>query len=201
LAKKYHPDVSAGNNSTAETKMKLLNEAYEILSNPEKRRQYDYNLKNQQYHSAQSANKDTTQNTANQASYATQSTHQKAKDTEKKTGGRGHVRTIRICLFLAILFVVGGLFISNYNKGITAMNNKQFIVAQQYFDNLFIGKSLFADEYAYIEAGVLMENRKYLEALEAFDAIETRSVPTSIIDSLKSKVYAQGISLMVVCSK
>lgn len=39
LAKKYHPDVSKSKNS--EEKMKIINQAYEVLSNPERRRQYD----------------------------------------------------------------------------------------------------------------------------------------------------------------
>jgi DnaJ-class molecular chaperone len=40
LAKKYHPD-SNPNNKMAEEKFKEISEAYDVLSNPEKRRQYD----------------------------------------------------------------------------------------------------------------------------------------------------------------
>jgi len=40
LAKKYHPDMNPGD-AEAEAKFKEVNEAYEVLSNPEKKSQYD----------------------------------------------------------------------------------------------------------------------------------------------------------------
>ncbi len=41
LARRYHPDVWAGDKAFAEAKMKELNEAYAVLSDKEKRERYD----------------------------------------------------------------------------------------------------------------------------------------------------------------
>ncbi|VBB06097.1 chaperone dnaj [Lucifera butyrica] len=41
LARKYHPDVNRENPKEAEEKFKEINEAYEVLSNSERRTQYD----------------------------------------------------------------------------------------------------------------------------------------------------------------
>lgn len=42
LAIKYHPDKNQGNEKEAEEKIKEVNEAYEVLSNPKKKEEYDH---------------------------------------------------------------------------------------------------------------------------------------------------------------
>ena len=47
LVKKYHPDLQKDSNKNKyEEKIKKINEAYDILSDSEKRKNYDFNLKN-----------------------------------------------------------------------------------------------------------------------------------------------------------
>lgn len=41
LVKKYHPDLNPDNKEECEAKLKEINEAYEVLSDPEKRAKYD----------------------------------------------------------------------------------------------------------------------------------------------------------------
>ncbi len=44
LVKIYHPDIFKGNNKDLKRKISEINEAYEILSNPEKKKKYDEQL-------------------------------------------------------------------------------------------------------------------------------------------------------------
>lgn len=52
LARKYHPDVYSGDPLIAEEKMKQLNEAYSVLGNCERRKEYDAQLSVQRGHAA-----------------------------------------------------------------------------------------------------------------------------------------------------
>jgi DnaJ-class molecular chaperone len=44
LARKHHPDRAAGDKQRAHSRMQEVNEAYRVLSDPERRRHYDAGL-------------------------------------------------------------------------------------------------------------------------------------------------------------
>jgi len=98
-----------------------------------------------------------------------------------------------ILVILAVIFGIGGYLGFNYFNGVEAMNNQQFIVAQQYFDNMLVGEKLFPSKYAYIEAGVLKETGQSMQALYEFSELKGIPVPASLINELKEEIYNIGI--------
>ena len=63
LVKKYHPDIFSGNPQFAEFKIKQINSAYEVLSDVNKRNQYDMQLKNSRNQYQRESYTDNTYNT------------------------------------------------------------------------------------------------------------------------------------------
>lgn len=103
---------------------------------------------------------------------------------------------LRICLPVVIIAIISVAIYGtiNYSNAVNAKNNQHFIEAREYYDNLLIPKTLFPNDYAYVTAGVLMERHAYIQALDAFEALESYEVPISIINSLKAEMYTQGQS-------
>lgn len=119
LAKKYHPDLNPGQEEAAQEKMKDVNEAYEILSDKDKRWQYDqiyyrqekteqktsYSApeppKSAQTHSAQSKGEQTSAAPVDPT----------PEDKEKTSSGKGCAKTGCGCLVVfVVLFILIGLF-------------------------------------------------------------------------------------------
>ena len=119
LAKKYHPDLNPGQEEAAQEKMKDVNEAYEILSDKDKRWQYDqiyyrqekteqktsYSApeppKGAQSHSAQSKGEQTSAAPVDPT----------PEDKEKVSSGKGCAKTGCGCLVVfVVLFILIGLF-------------------------------------------------------------------------------------------
>lgn len=87
LARKWHPDV-AGDSQEVVNKFKELNEAYEILSNPEKRKKYDTirGIFNQAKSQKNTTEKDTTtKKTTNNTETNRNTTSKKTESKENKT--------------------------------------------------------------------------------------------------------------------
>ena len=61
LAMKYHPDRNAGDERAAK-KFREITEAYEVLSNEEKRKEYDYKRENENNHTKNKNDKENFKN-------------------------------------------------------------------------------------------------------------------------------------------
>lgn len=111
LAKKYHPDTYNGSAEEATRKMTELNEAYEMLSNPEKRMEYDKKLKQQYTDSSAPPQRGTNNPTATAANNS-------PKKTESKEGGSGCLSSIVGLLFwvIVISFAIRSCSGSDDNK-------------------------------------------------------------------------------------
>ncbi len=124
LAKKYHPDKNLGNKS-AEEFFKEIQQAYAVLSNPEKRKKYDLTF----FHNeTQTKQKQTTAYSGNAYQYAQQKAQEKYQynnlknQPKKKDKTESHQILVSISIALMLLY-----FIISYSTG----TSNQTTIAQR----------------------------------------------------------------------
>ena len=93
---------------------------------------------------------------------------------------------------LLVFLLLCGYVGANYYLAVSAMKTENFIESKQYFDKLLVSETIFPSKYDYVEAGILMEEGKYIEALNAFENVDGFPVPAAITDFLKSEIYSAG---------
>lgn len=119
LAKKYHPDLNPGQEEAAQEKMKDVNEAYEILSDKDKRWQYDQ-IYYRQEKTEQKTSYSAPEPPKGAQSHSVQSRGEQTcavpvdptpEDKEKSSSGKGCAKTGCGCLVVfVVLFILIGLF-------------------------------------------------------------------------------------------
>lgn len=119
LAKKYHPDVYQGDKSLAEEQMKQINEAYEVLSDPQKRMEYDYQREeNCHTGSAYDTSEETKQeDTSTESSVETAASQSAGKQKRKKPFWALSWIFITFLMFLSIMFEWKWLFVMSLVLG------------------------------------------------------------------------------------
>ncbi len=122
LAKKYHPDLNPGQEEAMQEKMKDLNEAYEILSDKDKRWQYNQSFY-QNEESSHYSESEPPRNSWTESSYRAQA--ETASQGSKTTSGKGCARTGCGCLTVLIVIfmlmcVVGSFSLTKENKSASA---------------------------------------------------------------------------------
>lgn len=73
----------------------------------------------------------------------------------------------------------------------TAMYDHKFSKAKFYFDQLPEVENNYPSEYAYVKAGILMDEGQYVEALKKLKEL-AYPVPETIMDKLNENVYSLG---------
>ena len=134
LVKKYHPDLYVADKDFAEKKIKEINEAYDILSSPDSREEYDLYLDEISQNEPQVANEEKTN-----YSYQSEETYQEQKSTNLSFGHwifskleRFNKRT-QIKIFLIFLFILLLVFLNNIIRlQNTLQQNSQNNIVEQY---------------------------------------------------------------------
>lgn len=134
LAKKYHPDKNTGNKA-AEEYFKEIQQAYAILSNPEKRKKYDLKLAYGNRPPQQKSNSGGPQYTGNAYQYAQQQAQYKqqqayaqkkyATQSDKKTEGANWQILVSVGIALVLLY-----FIISYSSEKTAVQVQNSLVKE-----------------------------------------------------------------------
>ncbi len=102
---------------------------------------------------------------------------------------------IPIYAAVILLLSLGSYWGVNYSQGVSALNDEKFSEAKVFFDRLPLSNRLFQQQYAYMEAGILIEHEMYLSALQAFNELEDGTFPDSVRDNLISEMYQKAQSL------
>ncbi|RJP62014.1 MAG: J domain-containing protein, partial [Candidatus Auribacter fodinae] len=131
LAKKYHPDVNP-NNEFAHIKMKQLNEAYQILSDPIKRKKYDLRydqLVNKNGYKEKPSNKSYAKQQETKQQETKQQETKQQETKQQETNKKDSRSTRSIIIGYVLVFIVLGYFIDKsvyktYNKNVSVDHPK-----------------------------------------------------------------------------
>ena len=100
---------------------------------------------------------------------------------------------IAIICSLSTLAAVLLIYIGyNYINATDNIKAEQFVAAQNNLHNILIAEHIMSEQCELVEAGVLFENEKYLDALHAFQKLS--NVPQELMSKVEMSVYSKGRS-------
>ena len=188
LAKKYHPDTNKAD-PTAGVRMTEINEAYEILSNPSLRRDYDLHWEAKQKRtdskertsSAQDASprqktsetqNDSRNNTERQKSESKNDINDSRKrETSQRARRQRNTKKVgnAILIFLAgIIVVFASIFIGSHLHTVSLAEQERFLEARSSVLSESITHFLDPQFLLYLDAGVAYEESDYKVAERTF---------------------------------
>lgn len=112
--------------------------------------------------------------------------------TKKSPNSKKYIITVLVLVVVAVS-TFSAFFIINYQHAVTSMNNQEFVIAKRHFDKIPYSEKLFSQKIEYINAGILIEQGKYTQALKALKQ-QSFTVPVSVIEDLTEKIYKQAVN-------
>jgi curved DNA-binding protein CbpA len=140
LLKKYHPDVFKGSKAEAERRTKEINEAYEVLGNPDKRRAYD------------NARKDSGFGNHRQEERNAEARYQPFQEEQRRPPVKKQKKRERVTI-LGLIVLAGYLYFQFFVP--SEHNSRKVITAQQNSSNEVPGANadvVRRETYAFIRA-------------------------------------------------
>ena len=183
LVKIYHPDLYVGDKNFAEQKIKEINEAYEILSDPKRKAEYDEYL-NPPIKPAVESNA----YTSNYNTATSQSNHQPDTTSDSITWSISDFilkqinkldKTHQLQIFILIVVLILALFLINLiqmKRYLSIQNVKQQIVTDENSEN-----ENFSDYDNFID-----ENTNY-----ETNSIPNNEVPYSSMEELLNAIFSE----------
>ncbi|WP_281697425.1 J domain-containing protein [Acidaminococcus massiliensis] len=202
LAKKYHPDIYP-DKKFAIKKMAMLNEAYEVLSNPEKRKAYDAQRNGFSSESNQNGNSEKAYSSRRNSTENTSKKHQQQYQNESSFDG---LSPLQICIIRALQLAKENnetIYDPNSPLTLRRVNGIGFTLLGKKEEDKFSGSYITSYwlTFFWIPVFPFKEYRVLKPSLDSYIIISSRRSPRfKLLETVMSIIWCVIIALGVISS-